>query len=70
MAATAKIAAFPMARPRRSTRGLKARSTRFANDVERFCIWYFTGTNRSKRTKVNEEVEWLAERAKQQLRRR
>lgn len=50
---------------RRSTRGTKARATRFANDVNDFCKWYFKGTNRAKRTKVNEYVEWLLSRSRQ-----
>lgn len=60
-----KVVQFPSGRPNSATRGLKARATRFANDVDAFCEWYFKGTNRAKREKVNERVAWLQHRAKQ-----
>jgi len=56
---------FPSSKKKSPTRGLKARATRFANDVRTFCDWYFTGTNRRKRSEVNGYVEWLRDRSKQ-----
>jgi hypothetical protein len=64
-AAPSKVMLFPAGRPTTETRGLKARATRFANDVDRFCAWYFTGTNRQKRELVNDYVRWLQHRSKQ-----
>lgn len=61
----ARVMIFPKVRPKSLTRGAKTRATRFANDVDKFCEWYFTGTNKKKRAKVNDKVRWLKRRAKQ-----
>jgi alkanesulfonate monooxygenase SsuD/methylene tetrahydromethanopterin reductase-like flavin-dependent oxidoreductase (luciferase family) len=63
--AMTKVVPFSVGRPKTETRGLKARATRFANDVDAFCDWYFTGTHRQQREKVNDKVRWLKHRAKQ-----